>query len=1667
MKRNHKITAIVALAVALAFVMPGSAVANVGTLGVTSNSEITGDMKNMVEISTNSDNSDTSNDNIDNIETTIETTDDVESNAEKSVIDTEESSVVNNVRDIVSTTGNTIEVDDDADPSWYNATHVKTIKEGMDNATNGDTVYVYNGTYNERLTVWKQLYFVGESRENVIVNGFGGGRVFWVRAFYVSFDSLTVTNGQHGIQIWNEAQDITITNCDISHNSYYGIYHGKPGTIITNCNVYNNGEYGIFNSPGTISANITNCDVYNNTRYGIGFFNVPVPCKLRDNTVHDNGFNYAIMGTSVVHYSQDIDLSNTVNGKPMYYLIGQSDLTLDETDDPGYVGLISCTNITVENIDTYGVLVINTTDSTISNVDSHNSQHGIYLRWSPNNSILDCNVYYNGVNGIYYMEQSDNNIIMNCNAYDNRLTNVGEGGIYIESSSYNDIINCNVYNQTKHGLHLSHDSSHNNVINCDVFDNNNHGIFIRYAGASYNNIINCNSYNNGKDGINANMGSNNNITNCNSYDNGFYGIKLITGQNNIVTNCTVYNNKNGIIIQNPTASNNGIINCTVYNNSANGIHNGGAPNTDIINCEVYNNGYYGISLASCSNSKLEDNTMYDNLQGNFNVDGSIVDHFYHDIDISNTVDGERIYYLIEQSDLVLGSSFSSFGYLALISCTNITAMNSDVAGIFIINTTDSTISNVDSRYTAYGVYLWFSSNNNITNCDVYNNTYGILSTDSSNNNIVNCEAYNNTYGIKFDYSSNNKLEGNLLYDNTYNFAIWGTDIIQYAHDISPTNTVDGKPIYYIVEQENLAFDETSNIGYLGLISCTNITVENSDVTGILMINTTDSTISNVDSHNSAMGIYLYQSSYNDIINCNAYDNGQSGIYLTSSSGQNNITNCDAYSNTNGIWLTSSNGNNIMNCDAYDNSQFGIRLTTWSWANSITNCNAYNNGMWGILLNDHAQYTTITNCDAYNNNYGIQVQSSSFNWFTNCKSYSNTQDGWSFYYAANNNDVINCDIYDNAGTGIYFYYYCKNNFVHHCNIVNNGYNAYDDYTSGNQWDDGSMGNYYSDYTGVDEDGDGIGDTPYIIWDNSQDNYPLMLPLDTIPPVITDITATPEVQNTTEPVNITFMVTDNWDMIDTVKLHIDGPEGFTLEITMNESSYYYEDIYTTMGIYFYYIWANDTQGNIAISDTYSFTISDIDAPMSAVAPLPTWKKNIPFTVTATASDPTFSPGVANVTLWSRYSTDGTNWTDNTSYGTDEELPWSWSFTGNEGYYEFYSIAIDDYGNVEDPPSTADASTGLDTTKPVTTIVLDGTMGENDWYVSNVTVTLSPSDALSGIDSTWYRLDSGIWKFYGGSPFTVSSEGDHTVEYYSFDIAGNGEDTKSVSFKIDMTPPATTYSFDGVIGEDGWYVSDVTVTLTASDATSGVNYTKYKLNDGNWIIYTDPFDVTEDGEYTLYYYSVDLAGNIEPTNEVEFKIDHDTDPPVTTHDFEGIMGDNDWFTSNVVVVLTAEDDSAGVDYTMYKLEDDTEWQEYTVPIFVTEDGEYTLYYYSVDKVGNEETVKGPFDFDIDQTVPTINLTWDEENSKLVADVDDETSGVAKVEFYVNGEYVGEATTSPYEWEVTNPRTGDTGQAIVYDNAGNQAISGEIDAVSQSQPQSSSSTPVQQILSWLLGLW
>ncbi len=97
-------------------------------------------------------------------------------------------------------------------------------------------------------------------------------------------------------------------------------------------------------------------------------------------------------------------------------------------------------------------------------------------------------------------------------------------------------------------------------------------------------------------------------------------------------------------------------------------------------------------------------------------------------------------------------------------------------------------------------------------------------------------------------------------------------------------------------------------------------------------------------------------------------------------------------------------------------------------------------------------------------------------------------------------------------------------------------------------------------------------------------------------------------------------------------------------------------------------------------------------------------------------------------------------------------------------------------------------------------------------------------------------------------------------------------------DVTPPVTQVSLDAAPGNGGWLRSAVTVTLTATDDSSGVARTVYSVDGGStWNTSTGPFVLSQEGTTTLQFYSVDVAGNAESIHSVPLRID--MTPPFTS--------------------------------------------------------------------------------------------------------------------------------------------------------------------------------------------
>jgi hypothetical protein len=191
--------------------------------------------------------------------------------------------------------------------------------------------------------------------------------------------------------------------------------------------------------------------------------------------------------------------------------------------------------------------------------------------------------------------------------------------------------------------------------------------------------------------------------------------------------------------------------------------------------------------------------------------------------------------------------------------------------------------------------------------------------------------------------------------------------------------------------------------------------------------------------------------------------------------------------------------------------------------------------------------------------------------------------------------------------------------------------------------------------------------------------------------------------------------------------------------------------------------------------------------------------------------------------------------------------------------------------------------------------------------VTVTIAyPDDAAV----KEYKVgDSGLWEAYT-EPVVVQEN--ETVYARGTDAVGNVSNvTSAVVSNIWKNAPVTTAALSPAqpTGKNGWYVADVTVSLSVSaDPAGGTVTTEYQVNDGEWMVYTGSIPSFGDGVYKLGYRSKDEAGNVEDLKTIEFKVDKTA--PVLSVQLDKTMI---WPPNHMMVpinaILTSSDDGSGV--------------------------------------------------------------------------------------------------------------------------------------------------------------
>lgn len=221
---------------------------------------------------------------------------------------------------------------------------------------------------------------------------------------------------------------------------------------------------------------------------------------------------------------------------------------------------------------------------------------------------------------------------------------------------------------------------------------------------------------------------------------------------------------------------------------------------------------------------------------------------------------------------------------------------------------------------------------------------------------------------------------------------------------------------------------------------------------------------------------------------------------------------------------------------------------------------------------------------------------------------------------------------------------------------------------------------------------------------------------------------------------------------------------------------------------------------------------------------------------------------------------------------ELQYRWDLDGDGGWDIDWGVATEascdfctlgvhtavvevmDTDGASDSSAVEVSITDID--RPETVASFTGLAGQGGWFVSDVVVTLSATDS-SLIDSTWCNLDGAGWAEYLGA-IDVTSDGVHTVEYYSVDGVCNVEDVCGDEFGIDRVAPAVSF----ISSSETYVTSDVTIIWSRSDGLSGVNRSELSLDGSRYIPFggdtSHTFTEMVDGVHTVFVRVYDNAGN-----------------------------------------------------------------------------------------------------------------------------------------------------------------------------------------------------------------
>lgn len=264
-----------------------------------------------------------------------------------------------------------------------------------------------------------------------------------------------------------------------------------------------------------------------------------------------------------------------------------------------------------------------------------------------------------------------------------------------------------------------------------------------------------------------------------------------------------------------------------------------------------------------------------------------------------------------------------------------------------------------------------------------------------------------------------------------------------------------------------------------------------------------------------------------------------------------------------------------------------------------------------------------------------------------------------------------------------------------------------------------------------------------------------------------------------------------------------------------------------------------------------------------------------------------------------------------------------------------------------------------------------GGTIYYGKGLQVTLTPRDAVSGVEQTLYSLNGTAYQKYTNT-LSMNKEGNQVLKYYAADNVGNFAEPSSRSYVVDLSAPVSTYSTTQP--KKGDILSPkASISLASTDNLAGVQVVRYAFDNATDRSYSSRLSLgwLSDGDHTLYYYAKDNVSNEETRKAYTFYLDKT--PPVVSYEILGdqYKGTCMYVSNRTKIKLSATDNKAGVE-NIYYLIDGTGKTIYGNEFLIPDrKGSHTITYYAIDQVTNQAGNRY-FTVCMDNTPPVTSISY-----------------------------------------------------------------------------------------------